>query len=128
MSNTQQPRYAFILRANGEFEVTDWPTGGTLEFLRTAIDCHYVEAVTLSPHFTLWLDEEGRNAEKQINYQASIFHAIYKEPNGFHHGTVVITGGPINGETQGLDCTEIATLAEFLLTFTGARIPTQRTK
>ncbi|MBD3549978.1 DUF3846 domain-containing protein [Streptomyces sp. JV180] len=120
--------YAFVIRANGEFEVTEWPASRTLNFLQTTIDCTYVEAVTITPEFTVWMDEDGRHTGKPVNYAATILHAVNAEPHGFHHGTAVITSGPINGETQGLTSLQIAKLAEFFLFFAGSRIPEQRTK
>ncbi|MGW5804054.1 DUF3846 domain-containing protein [Streptomyces bacillaris] len=119
--------YAFILRTNGEFEIIDWPTSGTLETLRTAIGCDYVEAVTISPRLTLWMDENGRG--KPVNHASTLLQVIHTEPQGFHYGTTVVTAGPDSeGTTQGLTQDDVTGLAAFFLTIAGTRIPTQRTK
>ncbi|MFJ1838935.1 DUF3846 domain-containing protein [Streptomyces sp. NPDC088175] len=128
MSDAQKSSYALILRANGEFEIIDWPTSGTLGILYTAIGCTSVEAVTISPRLTMWLDGEGLSNGAPINTHATILYALHQEPHQHYQGTAVITSGPENGVTQGLTRDEIAQLVEFFLTFTGARIPSQRTK
>ncbi|MFJ3973338.1 DUF3846 domain-containing protein [Streptomyces parvus] len=127
MTTEQKNNHALILRTNGEFEIIDWPASGTLETLRTAIGCDYVQAVNISPRLTIWMDEDGTG--KHVNHAATMLHVIHADLIGHHHGTAVITSGPDGeGTTQGLTQDDVTGLAAFFLTFTGARIPSQRTK
>ncbi|WP_127469616.1 DUF3846 domain-containing protein [Streptomyces sp. B27] len=130
MTTEQKNNHALILRTNGEFEIIDWPTNGHLEILYRAIECDHVDAVTISPNLTMWIDDDGLNTGAPINRAATILYALHKEPHQHYVGNVVITGGADHrGDTLALTKDEIAALVEFHLTFTcGAPIPTQRTK
>ncbi|MET8502885.1 DUF3846 domain-containing protein [Streptomyces microflavus] len=128
MTDTQHP-HALIIRSDGSFEVIDWPTAGTLQTLYTGMGCTNVDALTLSPRLTMWVDGEGLINGKPVNRAATILYAIHREPHQHYHGDVIITGGADHqGDTLGLKDDEIVSLIEFHLTFTNAEIPSQRTK
>ncbi|QNP67954.1 DUF3846 domain-containing protein [Streptomyces genisteinicus] len=129
---------ALVLRPDRTATVISWPTTGTLATLHTAITCRNVEAVTLSPDLTMWVDEEGVPNGAEVNPSANLLALItgYMQP---YFGTAVITGGPdTNGDTKGLTDDNVAALLELLGIDTpipsprtepvSATIPGQRTK
>ncbi|MFH8439308.1 DUF3846 domain-containing protein [Streptomyces sp. NPDC018007] len=129
MSDAQQDRFALVLRPDGVFKVIDWPKDGHLPILYREIGCTAVDVVDLSRTLSMWLDDEGLINGSDANCAATILYALHHAPHQTYHGTVVLTGGTDrHGDTLGLTKDKVAELLEFHLTFSGARIPSQRTK
>ena len=118
---------ALLIRADGSFEVLDWPKSGTLNLLYSTIECQAIDAVGISNELTMWIDDEGAINGSAQNLGATIVYAAHKPPHQWYHGNAVITGGADRyGNTRGLTKDQIAELVEIHVT--QAHIPAQRSK
>ncbi|MFD8251317.1 DUF3846 domain-containing protein [Streptomyces werraensis] len=105
--------YALLLRPNASFTVLDWPTTGQLPVLYDAIGCTYVDAVDVTAHITMWLDDEGCLNGSAPNLPALNLFSTFNEPHQPYWGNVVFTGGTDrNGDTLGLTKDELLHLIE----------------
>lgn len=100
----------------GDVEDHEVEDGNLQRELYRLINCHAVEAVSLSPDITMWVDEEGLlKVHPVVNYPATLIARHFGFASQMYVGVAVFTGGATKeGESVGLDPAMAAFLRKVL--------------
>lgn len=100
----------------GEISVIDLSKTNELEVLQEAVE-GWVQAVDVSEHMTMWMNEEGKMIGLEHNPMAQIVWDMnFGVDTDYIVGTVVLTGTPDpDGETRGLETEVIEAIQELIV-------------
>ncbi|WP_327667929.1 MULTISPECIES: DUF3846 domain-containing protein [unclassified Streptomyces] len=120
--------FALLVRTDGQFRLLDWPANDDqhLKILYAACDCDHIDAVQITDHLTMWVDDEGMLNDSALNQGATLLYALHRPLHQPYFGHALFTGGAdAEGNTLGLTELEATRLVEIYLT--AGTIPAQRT-